>query len=172
MDGSVVEAVGPQRLHIGGRDRGGRAGQLRREVAERPRPWLECRCAVIDLDLLDELEWGALCTEVVAVRLYSVVAVVLARHNDREQLPLHASESGRPEHDLPIQAHRLPENGRAQAHRLEDVEDLSRTGDRGVVLLLEQPVCRIDVDQAQERHAIDFVRTVRALLHEVEAAVG
>src|SRR6185436_19339750 len=45
------------------------------------------------------------------------------------------------------------EHVRVRAHRLDDVEDLARAADRGVVLVLELAGGLFDVGQAQVGHA-------------------
>jgi hypothetical protein len=52
--------------------------QLDRKVAEGSGPLVEIGLAVVVLRMLGELFWGALSTEVVGVRVNSVMAVVRA----------------------------------------------------------------------------------------------
>ena len=86
MDRSVVEAVRAQRVGVGGSDRGGLERQLSRVIAERARPGVEIGVSVVVLRVGCQLVWGALGTEVVGVRAYSVVAVVCAGDDDGEEL--------------------------------------------------------------------------------------
>src|SRR5688572_11220268 len=100
---------------------------------------------------------GALGTEVVRVRAYSVVAVVRARDDDGEQLALGPGQLGGAEHDLLVKIHRAPEDGRPQAHGLHDVEDLAGPADGRVVLSLEVAGRLPHLDQAQVSHSgMDF----------------
>jgi hypothetical protein len=88
VDGGVVETMAAERLDVGRRDGGRRTGELGGEVAQRACSRVERRRPVVDGDLADELVGCALGTEVVGVGADSVVAVVLAGDDDREQLAL------------------------------------------------------------------------------------
>ena len=84
MNGSVVEGVGAKRIDVVRRDRRRLACHPNGEAAERAQARVLRQLAVDGV--LDELGWGALGTEVVGVRAYSVVAVVCAGDDDGEKL--------------------------------------------------------------------------------------
>ena len=88
VDGGVVPAVPAQLVGVGGSDAGRRAGELDRIVAQSADRGGEIGQAVVVRRLVGERLVCALCTEVVCVRADSVVAVVLARDDDGEQLTL------------------------------------------------------------------------------------
>src|SRR5262245_731345 len=90
------------------------------------------------------------------MRAYSVVAVVRPRDDDREELALLPRERARLEHDLLVELDRALEHRRAQAHRLDDVEDLAGAPDCGLVLLLQPAGRLVDVDQAEVGHRGDL----------------
>jgi hypothetical protein len=123
------------------------------EVAERPNPRVEVGIAVVVSGVLGQLLGCALCTEVVCVRVNSVVAVVRAGNDDGEKLPLCPRKLGGPEHDRPVEVHRSAEHLRVQRHRLDDVEDLPRAPDCGVVLALQLARGLVFLDQPEVRHA-------------------
>lgn len=85
-DRCVVEAVGAQRVDVGGVDLRREMRQPDREVAEGALSRREARLAVVVCRVLRELVVCALCTEVVGVCLRSVVAVLLGRSHRGEQL--------------------------------------------------------------------------------------
>jgi hypothetical protein len=147
VDGGVGQADFAQALEIGRRGRRRLAGYLDRKVTERADTWRQVGVAVVPLGRIRPFGF-ALGTEVVGVCANSVVTVVVDGHDDREELPLGAAELGRPEHDLAVEVHRAPEHARAQAHRLDDVEDLAGAAEGGVVLALELAPCFVLVDQA------------------------
>jgi hypothetical protein len=62
--------------------------QARREVAQRTDPRLEVRLTVVVRGVLRQLLGCALSTEVVCMRVNSVMAVVRARDDDGEKLAL------------------------------------------------------------------------------------
>jgi hypothetical protein len=62
--------------------------QARREVAQRTDPRLEVRLTVVVRGVLRQLLGCALSTEVVCMRVNSVMAVVRARDDDSEKLAL------------------------------------------------------------------------------------
>ena len=80
--------MGPQRVRVLRADLGPREGELAGVVAERQRPGVEVTVAVVVLGMRRKLVWGALGTEVVCMRANSVMAVVLTRDDDGEQLTL------------------------------------------------------------------------------------
>jgi hypothetical protein len=86
VDGAVGEAFGPERVDLRLPDRRGLVRQADGELAERVEPRLEARAAEVVRDMCGELVGGALGTEVVCMRNRSVVAVVRAGDDDREQL--------------------------------------------------------------------------------------
>jgi hypothetical protein len=126
--------------------------QANGEVAEGADPWLQLRLPVVVRDMLRQLFGCALGTEVVCVRVNSVMAIVRAGDDDGEQLPLGPRELRGPEHDRPVKAHRGTEDPRVERHRLDDVEDFPRPRDRRVVLALELADGLVLADQPQMRH--------------------
>jgi hypothetical protein len=78
VDPCVAQADRTQAIDVRLGRRVGLVGELDREVAERARPLVELCGAVIVLRMLCQVFRGALGTEVVRVRLDSVVAVVRA----------------------------------------------------------------------------------------------
>jgi hypothetical protein len=156
LNGVVDRRVGPSsaaerfdlRLVQGGR----LVRQRDREVTESANARLEFRLPVVVRRMLGELVVCALGTEVVGMRTNSVVAVVRARDDNGEELPLRAGELGRAEHDRFVEAHRSPEHPRVERHRLDDVEHLARAADGGVVLAPELSGRLVLVDQAEVRH--------------------
>jgi hypothetical protein len=62
--------------------------QSDREVAERPNPRVEIGVSVVVSGVLGQLLGCALGTEVVCVRVNSVMAVIRAGDDDGEKLPL------------------------------------------------------------------------------------
>ncbi len=152
VDGGVIPAVRAQLVRVRRRDRRRLAGELDRVVAESANRAGQVGLPVVVRRVRRELLICALSTEVVCMRAYSVVAVVLARDDDREQLALLPREPGRPEHDRLVELHRGLEHARPQAHRLDDVEDLAGPADRRVVLLLQRAGRVLDLDQAHVRH--------------------
>ena len=78
MDAPVAPALPAESLDVRQADRSRLVGDLDREVAERPDARLEVRPPVVVGRVLCQLFGGALGTEVVSVRAYSVVAVVRA----------------------------------------------------------------------------------------------
>jgi hypothetical protein len=105
--------------------------------------------------VLGKIVWGALGTEVVGMRLDSVVAVVRPRDDDGEELAVGAGQLGATEHDVPVEAHRRAQDLRTQAHRLDDVEDLACPPTGGGVLLRELAGCLVLSDQAYVGHGLD-----------------
>jgi hypothetical protein len=122
------------------------------EVAERADPGLELRLPVVVSGVLRELVCCALGTEVVGMRTNSIMAVVRARNDDGEELSLGAGKLRRAEHDRLVEPHRGAQNPGVERHRLDDVEDLARSPDRGVVLALELAGRLLFVDQPKVRH--------------------
>ena len=122
------------------------------EVAECADPRLELRLPVIVGGVLRELVCCALGTEVVGVRANSVMAVVRARNDDGEELSLGAGKLRRAEHDRLVKPHRGAQNPGIERHRLDDVEDLPRPPERGVVLALELAGRLLFIDQPKVRH--------------------
>lgn len=96
---------------------------------------------------------GALGTEVVCVRPDSVVAVVGRRDDDGQQFTLNARELGGSEHDCLVELHGAVEHPRVVAHRLDDVEDLPRPIDGGLVLLRQCSGRLVLGDETDVRHA-------------------
>jgi hypothetical protein len=88
MDRGIAPPLGPQPLDPRIADRSRLMSQLHGEVAERAHARLEVGPPIIVRCVLRELVWCALGTEVVCVRANSVVAVVGAGDDDREELPL------------------------------------------------------------------------------------
>ena len=76
MDRGVVDSLGAKSLGVVGPDRRRGERQLPGVVAERTRPRVQRRLAVVVLGVCRKLVWGALVTEVVGVRAPSVVALV------------------------------------------------------------------------------------------------
>jgi hypothetical protein len=86
----VAPSVPAERVDVG-LGRGGRdERELDGKVAERPDGRREVGLPVVVGGVVRELGWCALGTEVVGVRADSVVAVVRARDDHREQLALGA----------------------------------------------------------------------------------
>jgi hypothetical protein len=123
------------------------------EVAERPHPRVEVGIPVVLSGVLRQLFGCALCTEVVCVRVNSVVAVVCAGNDDREKLPLGPRKLRGPEHDRPVEIHRGAQHRRVERHRLDDVEDLPGARDSGVVLAFQLARGLVFLDQPEVRHA-------------------
>ena len=113
---------------------------------------LEPRLAVVVRGVFGQLVGGALGTEVVCVRANSVVAVVRPRDDDGEKLPFCAGELRAPEHDRAVEIHRRAQRLHVQRHGLDDVEDLPRPIDGGVVFSLQGPGRLAFVDQPEIRH--------------------
>src|SRR5436309_8056851 len=88
VDRTIAPALTAQRLHVLRLERPLRAGELDREVAERPDAWFQIGRPVVPHRGLHELFVCALVTEVVGVGARSVEAVVGARDDDRQQLAL------------------------------------------------------------------------------------
>ena len=105
MDRRIVEAGGAQRLHGVPAGRGWTESQLHGEVAERPGAPIEVGASVVVLRVARELFVCALCTEVVCMRARSVMALVGAGDDDREQFALLAGEPGGAEHDPLVELH-------------------------------------------------------------------
>jgi hypothetical protein len=90
VHGGVAPAEAPETGDVPRRRRGGPDGHLRREVAESANPRFEVLVAIVVGSVFGELLRGALGTEVVGVRPNSLVAVVRARDDHREELTLRA----------------------------------------------------------------------------------
>ena len=133
-DRHVVVARVAEGLHVVLGDRRGREGELDREVAERPAGRVEPRSPVIVRRVLHQLVRCALGTEVVRMRTDSVVALVGAGDHDGQKLPVGAREARRPLHHLGVQVDGAAQDGRPEAHRLDDVEHLPGARNRRVVL--------------------------------------
>jgi hypothetical protein len=88
VDGRVAPPLGPERVDVGQADRGRLVRDLDGKIAERMYPRLEVGPPIVVGGVLCQLFRGALGTEVVRVRAYSVVAVVGARDDHRQQFPL------------------------------------------------------------------------------------
>jgi hypothetical protein len=78
MDAGVAPSLRAESLDVRAANCGRLVGDLDGEVAEHPDAWLEVRPPVVVCRVLCKLFLGALGTEVVGVRAYSVVAVVRA----------------------------------------------------------------------------------------------
>lgn len=163
VDAGVAPAVASKALGVSVGDRSGRVRELHCEVAQGSDPRLDIRCPVVVRGVLGKLVWGALGTEVVGMRLDSVVAVVRPGDDDGEELAVCAGQLGAAEHDFPLEAHRRAQDPRAQAHRLDDVEDLARPSTGGGVLVRELAGRLVLPDQAYVRHGLDC-----ALSQEIE----
>jgi hypothetical protein len=87
-DGRVVEPVLAERVDVRLLDFGSEVRELARELAQRSLARRELGSAPVLRDLCCGLGCCALCTEVVGVRLRSVVAALLGRGHGREQLTL------------------------------------------------------------------------------------
>ena len=129
--------------------------ELHRKVAQGAEPRLEIRVPVVVGGMLGKLVWGALGTEVVGMRLNSVVAIVGSRDDDREELPIGAGKLGAAEHDFAVDTHRRPKRSWAQAHRLDDVEDLACPSTGCGVFLRELAGRLVLPDQAYVRHGVN-----------------
>jgi hypothetical protein len=92
VDGRVAPAELAHALDVVRADGGWRVRDLDREVAQYADARLEVRLSIVVRGVLCELVRCALGTEVVCVRADSVVAVVGAGNDDREQLALDARE--------------------------------------------------------------------------------
>ncbi len=112
MDSDVAPAVRPQCLRVVAGDGRRLQGQPEREVAERADARLEAGRPVVVQRVLRQLVGCALGTEVVGVRVSSVVAVVRRRDDDGEELALDPRELGRAEHDRLVELHRAMEHAR------------------------------------------------------------
>ena len=137
VHGRVAPSLCPEHIDVGRPHCGRLVRHLDGEVAERADRGLEIGAPIVVGGVLCQLFRGALVTEVVRVRAYSVMAVVGAGDDYREKLPLGPGQLGGAEHDLLVQVHRAPQDGRSQAHGLDDVEDLACPPDSIVVLSLE-----------------------------------
>jgi hypothetical protein len=100
VDRGVVQPVRTQRIDVIALDGRGLTRQLDREGAERAKAWILRKVAANGG--VDELVWGALGTEVVGVRLDSVVAVVRPRDDHGEELTLDPAQPGPSVHRLAV----------------------------------------------------------------------
>ena len=141
-----AERIDVTLVHLGSAVR-----EFHREVTERPFARRQRRLAVVVRCVLCDLVCGALGTEVVCMRNRSVVAALRGRRHRRQKLTLAAREPRLTEHYRLVELHRRPQHRRAEAHRLEDVEDLPRALDGSVVLLLQEAVGLVLADQAEIR---------------------
>ena len=153
MDSGVAPALVTQLLDVALPDRSRLVREVQGEVAKRAYARLEVRLLVVVRRVLRQLIRCALGTEVVCMRANSVMAVVRTRNDDRKQFPLDPGELGWAEHDRPVEIHRRSQHSRVERHRLDDVENLARAPDCGVVLLLQLARCLALVDQPQVRHS-------------------
>ena len=106
MNRRVGPPLAAKGLNLWAGIRGRLASQLHGEIAEREQTWLEAGLAIVVRRVLRQLLCCALGTEVVCVRLNSVVAVVRAGDHHREKLTLRAAELRGAEHDRLVEAHR------------------------------------------------------------------
>ncbi len=163
MDACIAPVVASKALGVSLRDRSRLVGELHSEVAQGSNPRLEIRFPVVVGGVLGLLVWGALGTEVVGMRLNSVVTVVRPRDDDGEELAVGAGQLGATEHDVPVEAHRRAQHSRAQAHGLDDVEDLACPSTGGGVLARELAGRLVLPDQPYVRHGMNT-----ALSQEIE----
>jgi hypothetical protein len=92
VDGDVAPAVRAQAVRVPAGDRRRLERQLEREVAERADARLEVGGSVVVQRVLGQLVGCALGTEVVGMRMSSVVAVVRGRDDDGQELALDPRE--------------------------------------------------------------------------------
>jgi hypothetical protein len=102
----VSPPLAAKSLHVWPGIRGRLVRQLHGEIAEREQTRLKAGLAIVVRRVLRQLLCCALGTEVVCVRLNSVVAVVRAGDHYREKLTLRAAELRGAEHDRLVEAHR------------------------------------------------------------------
>ena len=152
VDARVAQAVTSKAIDVSRRDRGGLVRELDGKVAERPNPRLDVRLPVVVRRVCGKLVWGALSTEVVGMRLDSVMAVVHPGDDDREELAVGAGQLGAAEHDLPVEIQHRAKGPGAQADRLDDVEDLACPSPGGGVLVRELAGRLVLPDQAYVGH--------------------
>lgn len=152
VDRRVREPVGAQPVDLSLSDGGRLERQVDREVAERPQARVEAGLPVVVRSVFRELVVCALCTEVVGMRPRSVVALVRRGDDHGEELPFGPGQLAGAEHDRLVELHRLAQNRRAEAHRLDDVEDLAGPLDRRVVLDAQLAGRLVHVDQPQVGH--------------------
>jgi hypothetical protein len=90
VDACVAPAVASKAVGVSRRDRTRLVRELDCEVAQRPDPRLDIRFPVVVRGVRGKLVWGALGTEVVGMRLDSVMAVVRPGDDDGEELAVGA----------------------------------------------------------------------------------
>jgi len=90
VDARVAQAVSSKAVDVGRRNRGGLVRELDCKVAQRANPRLDVRFPVVVRGVRGKLVWGALGTEVVGMRLDSVMAVVRPGDDDGEELAVGA----------------------------------------------------------------------------------
>jgi hypothetical protein len=114
VDGGVAPPESAQAVDVIPADSRRRVGHLDGEITELAQAGLEVGLPIVVRGVLRELIRCALGTEVVGVRANSVVAVVRAGDDDRQQLALGARELGGAEHDRPVEIHRRRQHRRVQ----------------------------------------------------------
>jgi len=87
-DRGIIESVCAECVDVGLAHLGRELRELHGEVAERSFARRKVGLPVVMSDVFGELGWGALGTEVVGMRLRSVVAALLGGRDGREQLAL------------------------------------------------------------------------------------
>jgi len=163
VDARVAPALASKVVGVSRRDRSRLVRELHGEVAQGMDPRLEIRLPVVVRGMRGKLVWGALGTEVVGMRLDSVVAVVRPGDDDGEELAVGAGQLAGAEHDLSVEAQHRAQDPGAQADRLDDVEDLACPSAGGGVLARELAGRLVLPDQADVRHGLNS-----ALSQEIE----
>ena len=163
VDARVAPALASKVVGVSRRDRSRLVRELYCEVAQRPDPRLDIRFPVVVRCVRGKLVWNALGTEVVGMRLDSVVAVVRPGDDDGEELAVGAGQLAGAEHDLSVEAQHRAQDPGAQADRLDDVEDLACPSAGGGVLARELAGRLVLPDQADVRHGLNS-----ALSQEIE----
>ena len=92
VNARVAQAVTSKTVGISLGDRSRLMRELHRKVAQGSDPRLDLSLPVVVRGVFGELVWGALGTEVVGMRLDSVVAVVRPGHDDGEELAVGAGQ--------------------------------------------------------------------------------
>jgi hypothetical protein len=137
-DVMVREAVATEALDVLAGDVRLVAGELNREVEEGAGGGIDGGGAIVLLDLTGEGVIVADRTQILCVGFSSVVATLGSGDDGGDRLSLEAAEAGRRVHQLDVEAGGGPHGPGTEALDSDDVVDVARPFDGGVVLLLEE----------------------------------
>jgi hypothetical protein len=124
------------------------------KVCESSLPWCELRSSVVPFDLSSQFGIAGRFTEILPVRLRSVMTIVRPRYDGGDHLSLAAGQFGGAVHELQVELQEGPHHIRSQAVDGHDFRNSSRPFDGGVILPFDISLSFILGNRANPSHWI------------------